>query len=158
VTGSQAPPPFPRSRPDDSNIPRIDPDRLLAIAAREAPGARPTGLYMDENPVRIPMRYPEDRTPAGRTNIFIDAYSGAVVYHLDSRTGPLGFRIVKLWNREIHTGDILGWPTRIIAAAASLMLPLLAVTGPLVWWNRRRRASGRPGSHVITRPRSPAPT
>jgi uncharacterized iron-regulated membrane protein len=138
VTGSQAPAPFPRSRPDNNTLQRIDPDRLLSIAAREAPGAHPTGLYMSENPVRIPMRYPEDRTPAGRTNVFIDAHTGEVVYHLDSRAGPLGFRIVKLWNREIHTGDIFGWPTRIIASAASLTLPLLAVTGPLIWWNRRR--------------------
>jgi uncharacterized iron-regulated membrane protein len=70
---------------------------------------------------------------------------------LDSRTGPLGFRIVKLWNREIHTGDILGWPTRIIAAAASLTLPLLAVTGPLIWWNRRRRATRRLGQNLRAR-------
>jgi uncharacterized iron-regulated membrane protein len=42
-------------------------------------------------------------------------------------------------NRELHTGDIGGWPARIIAAIFSLSLPLLAVTGPLLWWQRRQR-------------------
>ena len=54
-------------------------------------------------------------------------------------TAPLGTRIVKLWNREIHTGDIFGWPTRIIACVASFTLPLLAITGPLIWLGRMRR-------------------
>ena len=94
-------------------------------------------MQLAGNPIRIAMQYPEDRTPVGRTNVFIDPYTGTVVYLLSSRTGPLGFRIVKLWNREIHTGDIGGLPTRILACGVSLSLPLLALTGPLIWWNRR---------------------
>ena len=43
-----------------------------------------------------------------------------------------------MWNRELHTGDIFNLPTRILAAFFSLMLPILAITGPLIWWNRRR--------------------
>ncbi|HKF56710.1 MAG TPA: PepSY-associated TM helix domain-containing protein [Blastocatellia bacterium] len=46
-----------------------------------------------------------------------------------------------MWNREIHTGDILGWPTQILAFFVSLMLPMLSITGPLVWWTRRRKKS-----------------
>jgi uncharacterized iron-regulated membrane protein len=42
-------------------------------------------------------------------------------------------------NREIHTVDIGGWPTRILAAVFSLSLPLVAITGPLLWWQRRQR-------------------
>jgi uncharacterized iron-regulated membrane protein len=88
------------------------------------------------------MKYPEDRTPAGRTNIFIDGFTGKVVYALNSRSGPLGFRMVKLWNREIHTGDIGGLPTRILVCVLSLLLPVMAITGPLIWWNRRQRQTG----------------
>jgi len=43
-----------------------------------------------------------------------------------------------MWNRELHTGDIFNLPTRILAAFFSLMLPVLAITGPLIWWTRRR--------------------
>jgi uncharacterized iron-regulated membrane protein len=151
LTGSQAPLRTIPLFPDRDTRPLLDPDQLLEIAAREAPGARPTSLQLGDQEVRIPMRYEEDRTPAGRTNLYLDAHTGYVIDHIDSRSGPLGYRIVKLWNREIHTGDIFGWPTRIIASVASLTLSLLAITGPLIWWNRRRpriRASG-PGSRSL---------
>jgi uncharacterized iron-regulated membrane protein len=141
LSHSEELPPFPRSQPSLPGAVRLNADQLLAIAERAAPGAHATYVQLDGNPIRIPMKYPEDRTPSGRTNIFIDAYTGKVVYHSSSRTGPLGFRIVKLWNREIHTGDIGGLPTRILACVFSLSLPLMAVTGPLIWWNRRKNAS-----------------
>jgi len=112
---------------------------LLSVAEATAPGAQPTWILFVGNPIRVAMKYPEDQTPTGRTNIFINAYTGNVVYELNSRTGPLGFRFVKLWNREIHTGDIGGLPTRILACLVSLMLPVMAVTGPFIWWNRRRQ-------------------
>jgi uncharacterized iron-regulated membrane protein len=135
-------PPFPQPQPPLPGAVPLNADQVLLIAERTAPGARATYIQLDGNPIRIPMKYPEDRTPAGRTNIFIDAYTGKVVYHSNSRTGPLGFRMVKLRNREIHTGDICGLPTRILACFLSLTLPVMAVTGPLIWWNRRPRFSG----------------
>jgi uncharacterized iron-regulated membrane protein len=139
ITSSDDPPAFPELRPFAANAVTLSPDRLLAIAESTAPGARATWMLLVGNPVRIAMKYPEDRTPAGRTNICVDAFTGEVVYHLNSRSGPLGYRIVKLWNREIHTGDIGGLPTRILVCVLSLMLPVMAVTGPLIWWNRRGR-------------------
>jgi uncharacterized iron-regulated membrane protein len=130
----------PQLQPYVSNAPTLSPDRLLSIAESAAPGAHPTWMLLVANPVRIALKYPEDRTPSGRTNVFIDAYSGLVVYKLTSRTGPLGYRMVKLWNREIHTGDIGGLPTRIVACALGLLIPVMSITGPLIWWNRRRRS------------------
>jgi uncharacterized iron-regulated membrane protein len=55
------------------------------------------------------------------------------------RTASPGFRLVKLWNRELHAGDIGGLPTRILASLISLSLPVMTITGPLIWWNRRRK-------------------
>jgi uncharacterized iron-regulated membrane protein len=141
LTHSEELPTFPRPESPLPGAVRLNADQLLAIAEQAAPGARATYVQLDGSPIRIPMKYPEDRTPAGRTNIFIDAYSGKVVFHSDSRTGPLGFRMVKLWNREIHTGDIFGLPTRILACFFSLTVPLIAATGPLIWWNRRKNVS-----------------
>ncbi len=139
LTGSPEAPTFPRQRPPSSMAVALDPDRLLTIAQSTVPGARVTSIELIGNPIRVAMKYPEDSTPAGRTNLFIDPYSGKSVFLLSSRTGPLGFRIIKLWNREIHTGDILGMPTRILACLLSLALPVMAITGPLIWWNRRAR-------------------
>jgi uncharacterized iron-regulated membrane protein len=136
---SQAVPPFPESEPTPTVAVPLNPDQLRAIAERTARGARASFIDLESNPIRVALKYPEDRTPAGRTNIFINPYTGRVVYNLNSRTGPLGFRIVKLWNREVHTGDIFGLPTRILACLLSLSLPVTAITGSLIWWNRGRK-------------------
>ena len=119
----------------------LGPDALLAAANKAVPGASVSTIQNigANTPVRITMKFPEDRTPAGRTNLYVDPSTGEILSQQTSRTAPLGTRIVKLWNREIHTGDIFGWPTRIIASVASFMLPLLAITGPLIWLGRVRR-------------------
>jgi uncharacterized iron-regulated membrane protein len=138
LTGSEKTPPFPRLKAPPQGAAALGPDVLLAIAEKAEPGASPALILLGYAPVRVAMKFPEDHTPVGRTNLFIDPLTGKIVYQLSSRTGPLGFRIVKLWNREIHTGDIGGLPTRIIACLVSLALPVMTVTGPLIWWNRRR--------------------
>jgi uncharacterized iron-regulated membrane protein len=56
-----------------------------------------------------------------------------------SRNAPPGYRLAKFWNRQVHTGDALGWPSRIVACLASLALPLLCLTGPLIWWGKFKR-------------------
>ena len=144
VTGSPEQTPPLRPDPPSRDSSPLDPDRLVAIARQAAPHASVTWVQLStgpRSPVRITLKYPEDHTPAGRTRILLDAYSGKVLQVLDSRTAPIGYRIMKLWNREIHTGDIFGWPTRILACLFSLSLPILTVTGPLIWWTRRRRVS-----------------
>jgi len=90
-------------------------------------------------PVDVRMQFPEDRTPAGRSRVFLDPFTGNVLSAWSTRTAPLGFKISRLWMREIHTGDIFGWPTQIVACVMSLLLPLLAITGTLIWWNRGRK-------------------
>jgi uncharacterized iron-regulated membrane protein len=139
LTGSADEPRLPRSRPLSPQGPAPDFDAILATAQRAEPDAHVAGILLESNPVRIAMKHPEDHTPGGRTNVFVDAYTGRIVMIVDSRTASPGFRLVRLWNREVHTGDIGGLPTRILACAISLSLPILAVTGPLIWLNRRRR-------------------
>jgi uncharacterized iron-regulated membrane protein len=134
---------------------------VQAIALEKEPGARVTsmqGLGLMGKPIRVWMKFPEDRTPAGRTNLFIDPVSGEILSAQSSRTAPIGFRVVKLWNREIHTGDIFGLPTRLLACLASLALPLLAVTGPLIWWGRvRRKRGGELAEELATKKGSVSP-
>ena len=133
ATASAEVPDFPESQQAPTGAVPVSPDQLLATAEAAAPGARATAVQFMGNLVRIWMMYPEDRTPSGRTNVFVDQYTGKIVYLVDSRTAPLGYRVVKMWNREIHTGDIGGMPTRILACLMSLLLPISALTGPLIW-------------------------
>ena len=119
----------------------LDSDQLVSIAETNAPGAKITTIQMATNPktpVRIIMKYPEDHTPAGRTQVFLDAYSGRVRMLTDARSAPLGFKLMRLWNREYHTGDIFGWPTQMLALVFSLALVIMAITGPMIWYKRKR--------------------
>lgn len=127
-----------RPAPPPRGFVPLSPDQAMNAALKAVPGAKVTtimGLGMP-GPVRVTMKYPEDATPAGRTNLTLDPVTGEVLSLETSRTGPWGVRIVKLWNREIHTGDIFGLPTRILACVVSLLLPLLAITGPCIWLSR----------------------
>ena len=144
VTGSTPPQPFPRQAPACTGQPAVPADRLLAAATAAVPGARPTVLQMAPDPtapVRVVFKFPEDRTPAGRTQVFLEPCSAKPLVVRNARTMPLSLRYTAMWNRELHTGDILGWPTRILAALFSLSLPLMGLTGPLIWWTRRRKAA-----------------
>lgn len=135
-----APQRIPKPSPPASGRSPLVADQLVAIAQTVAPGALVTRLDLPDKadaPARVILKYPEDRTPAGRTHVYIDTNSGAVLSFTDARTMPLLLQYVGRVNREIHTGDVYGWPTRILAALFSLALPLLAITGSLLWWNRR---------------------
>jgi uncharacterized iron-regulated membrane protein len=141
LTGS---PPQAKMLPADSvqeGASPLDSDQLVAIAERNAPGAKVTVMQMGttpQAPVRIIMKYPEDHTPAGRTQVFLDTYSGKVRMLTDARSAPLGFKLMRLWNRPYHTGDIYGWPTRILSLVSSLALVVMTITGPMIWYKRKR--------------------
>ena len=126
--------------PTPGSIP-LSPDRLVEIAHNTLPGARITGLQLPGNPKQaaaLQLKFPEDHTPAGRSRLRIDAYTGKVLQVQSSREMSATVKYARMWNREIHTGDIFNAPTRILAGFFSLMLPVLAITGPMIWWNRRR--------------------
>ncbi len=120
----------------------VGPQALFDAATQAVPGARVhliMGFGGTHEAVRVLMRYPEDYTQGGRTNVFLDPATGAVLLAQTSRDAPIGYRLVSFWNRQLHTGDTLGWPSRIVACLTSLSLPLLALTGPLIWWGRFKR-------------------
>src|SRR3982751_6223982 len=140
ATGSQ---PYPgnvrvAAVPDGKVIP---PDDAVAIAARALPGAAPIAVNVTSGkaPYRVALRYPEDRTPGGRSRVFVDPYTGAVLQAESSRTTAAGTRVVIL-NRAVHTGDILGLPTKILVSLVSLAAVVQVMSGVLMWWKRPRAA------------------
>ena len=147
--------PWPRSKPHEAGMKALSPDELVAKAESIAPGALPVGFDLgdgaDDPPV-VFMKFPEDHTSIGRTRVILDQYTGEVLRFENTRTMPMPVKYARLWNIEIHTGDIFGWPTRILACVFSLAVTALAITGPWIWWNRTRLpkiANGR-GSVVPT--------
>lgn len=115
-------------------------DQILVAARAALPGAEIDSLSIHPGePVDLRMKFPEDRTPIGRSRVWLDPYTGRVLNVWSTRTAPIGFKINRMWIREIHSGDIFGWPTRILACIVSLVLPILTITGTLIWWHRSRR-------------------
>jgi len=120
----------------------ITPDQALAIARATVPGTTPVFITAPHgNQVyQIFLRYPEDRTPGGRTRIVLDPYGGSVLMVIDSRRAPAGYRLVNL-NRALHTGDVLGIPSKVLVSLASLVMPFQLLTGLVMWVKRRRTVS-----------------
>ena len=116
----------------------ITPDQALEIARATLPGAAPFEINVPQakEPYYVNLRYPEDRTPGGRSSITIDPYTGKVLFAEGSRTAPAGRRMVNA-NRAIHTGDIFGIPSKTIFSLASLMAVMQLVSGLAMWWKRR---------------------
>jgi uncharacterized iron-regulated membrane protein len=135
-------PPAPRSTPVAGGT-RLSIDQAIAIAEQALPGAFASNVGIPSGPTaafRILKKFPEDRTPAGRSRVYLDQFSGRVLLVEDTRTAPLGTRILNL-KRSAHTGDIFGAPTQALYFIVSLGVALQAITGALVWWNGRRRST-----------------
>ena len=117
----------------------ITADGMLQAASEAVPGARPMRIsfWGGKRPVLVQMRFPEDRTPAGRTNVTLDPQTGRVLSAVSSRTAPMVYTALVQWNREIHTGTVFGMASRIVACVFSLLLGGLAVSGSMIWVNRK---------------------
>ena len=74
---------------------------------------------------------------------------------IDSRRAPAGYRLVN-FNRALHTGDVLGMPSKVVVALASLIMPFQLLTGLVMWTKRRRTESkasavAKTGAGVVER-------
>jgi uncharacterized iron-regulated membrane protein len=148
LTGTQ-PSEMPKTAPTPpAGAKPISVDQTLAIARNALPGATPFAIIMPgaKAAYRIALRYPEDRTPGGRSRVMVDQYTGQVLFAEGSRTAPAGTRLV-IANRALHTGDIFGIPSKIVMSLASLLLVLQAASGLVMWW-KRIRAKNRSGNLV----------
>jgi len=139
VTGSQpSPPPHTEVTAPSGALP-ITPDRAFDVARAALPGAAPFFINVPEphEPYFVRMRYPEDLTPGGRSQVMVDPYTGKAIWAQGSRTAPAGARMV-IANRAIHTGDIFGIPSKAVASLASLMAVAQVLSGAMMWWRGRQ--------------------
>ena len=135
-------PPTPQSTPR-AGAARISVDHALAVAGTALPGAFASNVNVPAGPkavYRVLMKFPEDRTPAGRSRVYVDQFSATPLLVENTRTAPLGTRILNL-KRSAHTGDIFGAPTQALYFIVGLGIAVQAITGALIWWNSRRRAT-----------------
>ena len=121
----------------------ISADLACSVARNALPGAsilwvsiplEPRAVYL------VKMRFPEDHSDNGGSVVLIDQSSGNTLDVVSTRSNSAQ-RVVAL-NRALHTGAIGGGTGRLLAALASLTLPLQAITGACLWWAKRRSRSG----------------
>jgi uncharacterized iron-regulated membrane protein len=122
----------------------ISAEEAIAVARRELPGAVPFALSLPAmaGSYHIALRFPEDLTPGGRSWVNVDQYSGATLSVTSSRDPIAVTGLVNL-NRAVHTGDVFGLPSKVVASCASLVLALQTMSGWHMWWRKRqaRRAA-----------------
>lgn len=123
----------------------ISADRACSIAENALPGASILWVSIPSEPravYLVKMRFPEDHSDNGGSTVLIDQFSGNTLDVESTRNASPAQRVVNL-SRAVHTGSIGGRTGRLLAALASLALPLQAVTGGWLWWTKRRSKSGR---------------
>jgi uncharacterized iron-regulated membrane protein len=116
-------------------------DSIAAAARRAVPGAAIMNIQLPPGPklpAMVQLKYPEDRTPAGRSRVFVDKYRGTVLLAMSTRTAEAGQHMIDI-KRSLHTGDIYGLPTQVLWMLAAFLLATQAATGVLMWWNAKRR-------------------
>lgn len=146
LLGVEAPAPDHRTMPT-SQQPRLDwrsahgrgQAIMAGVAAREGFTVQSERL-MFLNPATHVYAYRvlSDRDPGrtGNTQITIDGDSGALL-SLTVPTGRAAGTTVSSWIGEIHVGDVLGFPMRVMLTLAGLATALLSVTGVWLWWRKR---------------------
>jgi uncharacterized iron-regulated membrane protein len=127
--------------PEQKDAPGITPDQALQIAQSQLPGASPTFLGLPLGPKAVydfAFKFPEDGTPGGRSRVVLDQYSGEILWLDNARKVTLGVTFSNNL-RPLHTGDLYGWPSRILYALAAFSVVIQAITGIVIWALRFRK-------------------
>ena len=120
-------------------------DAVVDAANAAVPGGRGTFLYLPTSPT-TPFRF--DKTVKGMTyRIFLDQQDGRVL-RIDTAPPDTSLQArVSQWAGLIHYGRFWGYASRSAWVVLGLIVPILFVSGVLMWWHRvgvktlRRRAA-----------------
>lgn len=137
-----------RPGPPDKPARRLDLDALDAIAARAAAQngwhGRPGSMFLVGDRSATFYFTSSGGTQAawlGGPTVSLDATSGRVLQVERPGRGRAGDTMLALqfpW----HSGQILGLAGRIVVAVSGIVVPVLVVTGLMIWDRKRRPAPG----------------
>lgn len=116
-----------------------DVDRIIVAATTAVPDARIRTVMLPASvaeAARVFMLHAGATGIAGAVNVQVNG-AGQVVSIQDGRTQPAADRAYR-WMHDLHEGAGLGPMWRLLAVIGGLALPVFAVTGPAMWWLRRR--------------------
>lgn len=120
---------------------QLSPDQAAAIACSRLPGAKPYRVQMPQYGGRYVVNLVDvdNRITGGRNSVAIDPRSGNIISESLSSELTHTERLMA-WNGAIHEGNAFGLPGRIIAVLASILLPMQALSGLIMWLRRPKIA------------------
>jgi uncharacterized iron-regulated membrane protein len=128
-------------------IPMITVDQAIIKAHRALPPDAPPG-YLQlpttlNSPYRVTGYYTNTAPYSQLVQVTLDSHTGATMSSTDTRSQVLGMRIIQYFF-AIHFGSFggvgaLGLTVKLLWALLGLSPALLAVTGLLMYWNRKLR-------------------
>jgi uncharacterized iron-regulated membrane protein len=122
--------------------PAITPSQAIAVADTVFPDAELKSLVLTslapEGVYAIRKRQPgEVRKSGGTSVVWVDQYSSAVLATRDPRTMSAGDTFLR-WQFPLHNGEAFSLPGRLVILLSGLSIPLLYVTGLLIWLRKRQ--------------------
>jgi len=121
----------------------ITADQAVAVALAQMPGTIAYRVQMPRygGAYRVNLEDPRHNVLGGRNLITVDQYTGSVLSSTRWTELSAGEKVLAA-NEAIHTGDVLGTPTRILMWLTSIIVPVQVVSGLLIWWHRRKTPAG----------------
>lgn len=140
------PPPVPPPTvPPHPGLERLPFEEVWSRAERALPGGSISYISLPRRadaPFVVRKRLPGEFHPNGKSLVYVDPYTGAVLRTQDARSGPRGDRIYSALY-PLHIGLGFGMATRVLAVFVGLAPAILFVSGILMWRNRRRKRPRR---------------
>jgi uncharacterized iron-regulated membrane protein len=121
-------------------LPPADIDAMLASARAAMPDAQASFLQLppnDRQAVRIRFRAPGEAHPNGISSVWLDPRNGSVLdvkrwHELDPGAAAVAVAY------PLHTGELGGVLTEILAGLNGLALGGLGISGIWLWWHRHK--------------------
>ncbi|MEM8806566.1 MAG: PepSY domain-containing protein [Cyanobacteria bacterium P01_G01_bin.38] len=130
-----------------ANSPPVDLNTIVALAQT---GGAPPGFSVTfpdgETGVYTVSAFPND--PTQEVTMHVDQYSGQVLADVRWQDYGLVPKAVEM-GVSIHMGKYFGLTNQLLMLLASLIAILLSVTGAVLWWQRRPKASGWLGAPTL---------
>lgn len=122
-------------------------DAVVALAQAEgAPPGFSVTLPEGETGVFTISAFPPD--PTQEVTLHVDQYSGAVLADVRWQDYGLVPKAVEM-GTAIHMGKYFGFANQLLMLVAALTVLLLAVTGTVMWWQRRPQGVGLIGAPAM---------
>ena len=138
VTRSPARPAPPQVPPPAAGARPLPLQRLLDAAERRVGAGHVTYLTLPQKPEApfvVRRRLPDELHPNGRTFVYVDPFTAAVLAVELAHAAPAGTRFYNLFY-PLHIGDFGGLPVRLLWVLLGLAPALLFATGFFIWRSR----------------------